>query len=487
MGLTDSRMMPSTLSSSRMRSAEARASGVRMLDDSFISAQAFRLHLVPDARRPGGCAPRRPGPRPRRASRSRDPRWPRARPRRPRAGPAPRARPSAPRRPVRSRLRRSAISSSRAVKIFSSAATASARAASAAAWASDCDLDCMATAMERCCSASSMALRRSISAACSSRSLLMRLDSTICSARSRASSTACCAAIWARRPSLSRSSRVRAPASRAAFGAAIFVSASCWAAARFCLPIAIDTQEDDFSASRSLFPLRIAIAVSCSMSLRLLFAPVRSAFGQAGSEPSASKAVAGIEELHGRLAQLGQRRRLPVPGRSWSGCRRHGFAYAPHVVAAPSRAVLPSVISAATVRSASTNLPSSSSFSCSGAMVRWPSVWRRIETACALACTRHRTPAMTSTPHAVPGDQGLVAPARDLKPQRAHIDGDDTSWTMGGTSAPPSSTTRLPARRPVRTKTTRSWTRAGTASAAVRRRWRQRSRPRARSAEGARM
>ena len=38
------------------------------------------------------------------------------------------------------------------------------------------------------------------------------------------------------------------------------------------------------------------------------------------------------------------------------------------------------VISAATVRSASTNLPSSSSLSASGWVVRWPSVWAALAT-----------------------------------------------------------------------------------------------------------
>ena len=46
------------------------------------------------------------------------------------------------------------------------------------------------------------------------------------------------------------------------------------------------------------------------------------------------------------------------------------------------------VISAATVRSASTNLPSTSSFSISGCMVRWPRVWAAAAIASAAACTR---------------------------------------------------------------------------------------------------
>src|SRR6266480_1477203 len=79
---------------------------------------------------------------------------------------------------ISTRLRRSAVSVSRAVNTRSSSVTALARAWSAAACASYWSFDCSAMAMARCCSASSIVLRRSISSASICRSRAMRSSST---------------------------------------------------------------------------------------------------------------------------------------------------------------------------------------------------------------------------------------------------------------------------------------------------------------------
>ena len=78
------------------------------------------------------------------------------------------------------------------------------------ACASDCAFDCSATAIARCCSASSSVRRRSISSACTSRSRAMRSSSTARSDAMRARSTASRAEICARSDFLLLRSRARA-------------------------------------------------------------------------------------------------------------------------------------------------------------------------------------------------------------------------------------------------------------------------------------
>src|SRR5687767_2140875 len=140
-GLTDSRMMPSSLSISWRRIADWRASGVSRLAALFISVRpsastSWRTFAASERMREVSA--------------------------------------SASALETSISFFRCASSTSRTVKTFSSSATALARAWSAEAWASDWTFDCSATAIARCCSASSIACRRVISSswiACS-RSIL---------------------------------------------------------------------------------------------------------------------------------------------------------------------------------------------------------------------------------------------------------------------------------------------------------------------------
>ena len=90
---------------------------------------------------------------------------------------------------------------------FSSAETARARAISASACASLCALLSRAMAIARFCSASSIDIRRSISAPWIVRSLPIRSCSSVCSERMRAASIVCLAAICAPSAACSRCAR----------------------------------------------------------------------------------------------------------------------------------------------------------------------------------------------------------------------------------------------------------------------------------------
>ena len=286
-GFTDSRMMASSLSMSFMRMADRRASGVSMFCASFMSrvpsaSTSSRMRVARDlilsASASASASARTAAPRSAAAAFS-----------------APAA--TVSRNASRSAscwatisstlLRRCAISVSRAVKTCSSAVTASARALSASACATDCARDCSATATARSCSASSIALRRAISSSSTSRSLDMRCSSTARSEAMRACSIDWRDVIWARSASWSLSARSRAISAR---WAARWVSRSCSWASRAC-----SSARSISSACRSVsrFLLRISIIVSCSMSLRIFLR--RSICSVSRVRPSASKALDGLK------------------------------------------------------------------------------------------------------------------------------------------------------------------------------------------------
>src|SRR6185369_9289086 len=139
---------------------------------------------------------------------------------------------------------------------------------------------------------------------------------------------------------------------------------------------------ESFSASR--FLLRIAIRVSCSTSfrcfLRCSLVSVRRV------RPSASNALLGLKnsiEVWSSCVSDTDSSSRPFFVRSSAAASRTRRTYAPRFSWSSSI-----VISAAAVRSASTNLPSTSSFSCSGSIVRRPSVCAAAATASGRAATR---------------------------------------------------------------------------------------------------
>ncbi len=136
--------------------------------------------------------------------------------------------------------------------------------------------------------------------------------------------------------------------------------------------------------SVSRFLLRTWIMVSCSMSLRIFLR--RSICSVSRVRPSASKALDGLKNSIAVWSSWVSE----TASSSSPFCRRSAattpftrLTYSPRFSCSSSI-----VISAATVRSASTNLPSTSSFSVSGSSVRWPRVWAAEAMASGPACTR---------------------------------------------------------------------------------------------------
>ncbi len=137
-----------------------------------------------------------------------------------------------------------------------------------------------------------------------------------------------------------------------------------------------------FSDSRFLF--RIWIIVSCSMSFRIFLR--RSISSVSWVRPSASNALEGLKNsmlVWSRLVSETDSSSRPFLSRSSATAARTRFMYSPRF-----SCICSIVISAATARRASTNLPSSSSRSWSGCIVRVPSVWAASATAPGVAFTR---------------------------------------------------------------------------------------------------
>ncbi len=102
--------------------------------------------------------------------------------------------------------------------------------------------------------------------------------------------------------------------------------------------------------------------------------------------PSASKALEGLKNsiaVWSSWVSDTVSSSRPFCRRSAAAAARTRFTYSPRFSCISSM-----VISAATVRSASTNLPSTSSFRLSGCVVRWPSVCAAAAIASEAACTR---------------------------------------------------------------------------------------------------
>ena len=299
-GLTDSRMMPSAFSTSFKRSADMRASGVSMLCAAFISCIAsasisartrIAIDLILSASASASACARTAAPRSALASFSACAALVRRSASRSAAWAA----------PIRSMaFLRSAISTSRAVNTFSSADTASARAVSASAWASLCVLLSRATAMARCCSASSSAWRRSISAAWMLRSLPMRSCSMLCSA-----ADAC---------------RVDGLLGRdlRAFGRLLALrpfggDLGALAGARD-LHLALLRQPRVFALAvdvqAQLLGLEVLVADGDQRVLLDIVALLLAVFDLLGQprQTLGVEGIAGVEVLHARLVQLGQRR-----------------------------------------------------------------------------------------------------------------------------------------------------------------------------------
>jgi len=232
--------------------------------------------------------------------------------------------------------------------------------------------------MARCCSASSSSLRRWISSACSSRSLAMRSSCSLRSVTSLALSTASRAAMPARSASCSRPARSLARSARWR-ARAISTSRSC---IRRACSASRSMSRASFSASR--FLVRIEIIVSCSISLRCFLR--RSICSVSRVRPSASNALLGLKNsmpVWSSWVSEAASSSRPFFSRSSATDPRTRRTYSPRFSCRSSM-----VVSAATVRRASTNLPSSSSRSFSGSSVRVPRVCAASATACALACTR---------------------------------------------------------------------------------------------------
>ncbi len=183
-------------------------------------------------------------------------------------------------------LRRSATSVSRTVSTLAAASTDFARATSASAWASDSAFDFSAMAIARSCSSSSIRRRRWISSSSTSCSRRMRSASTARSWPMRVFSTSSFERICA-----SSTSRARSVCSSS-------ISARCWArrmatsrswASRAYSPSCAMVSAS-FSDSR--FLRRMAIIVSCSMSLRFFLRDSISSVSRV--RPSASKALDGL-------------------------------------------------------------------------------------------------------------------------------------------------------------------------------------------------
>ena len=173
--------------------------------------------------------------------------------------------------------------------------------------------------------------------------------------------------------------------------------------------------------SVSRFLLRIWIIVSCSMSFRFFLRV--SIVSVSRVRPSASKAFDGLKNsiaVWSSWVSDTVSSSRPFCSRSAAAAARTRFTYSPRFSCISSI-----VISAATVRSASTNLPSTSSFSISGCMVRWPSVCAAAAIASASALHAHVELARHVDAHAVLGDERALAAARHLEAQRVHVHRDD--------------------------------------------------------------
>ena len=165
-----------------------------------------------------------------------------------------------------------------------------------------------------------------------------------------------------------------------------------------------------------------AIIVSCSMSLRIFLR--RSICSVSRVRPSASKALEGLKNSMLVWSRLVSETDLQLQPVLQQILGRPPAAPASRIRRA-SRAVSSMVISAATERSASTNLPSISSLRASGCMVRWPRVWAALAMASGVAWTRTIELGDDIDPHAVLGDERPLAPALHLQAQRVHVDRDD--------------------------------------------------------------
>ena len=228
------------------------------------------------------------------------------------SGAAPRARrPAAA--PIRSMaLLRSAISTSRAVNTFSSAATASARASRPRPAPRSASLLSRAIAMARRCSASSSAWRRSISAAWIAALLADAL------LLERSARSGCAPRRW---PAWPRSARPSAACSRSARSRADLgaLAARAISTSRCCVSRAYSLSRS--ISSDQLLGLQVLVADRDQRVLldvvALLLAPL-DLLGQA-RQALGVEGIARVEALHAGLVELRQRGALPAPGRSWSG------------------------------------------------------------------------------------------------------------------------------------------------------------------------
>ncbi len=410
-GRTDSRMMASAFSTSFMRSADMRASGVSMLCASFIRRSASAsisartrsaIDLILSASASASACARTAAPRSAlasfsacaalvRRSASRSAAW------------------AAPISSIA--FLRSAISTSRAVNTFSSADTASARAVSASACASLCVLLSRAMAMARCCSASSSAWRRSISAAWMARSLPMRSCSMLCSLRMRAASMACLAA------DLRAFGRLLAL--RALGGHLGTLAGACDLHLALLrqprvLALAVDVE-------RQLLGLEVLVAdgdqrvlldiVALLLALLDLLGQARQALGVEG--------VAGVEELHAGLVQLRQRRAFQLQAvlRQVAG---HRLAHALDVAAALFVQLLHRHLGGGRAQRVD-ELALDQFLQLLGFHRAQAQRLRRRGHRFGLRRDAHVELGDHVDAHAVLGDQRLVAAAADLQAQRVHV------------------------------------------------------------------
>ena len=232
--------------------------------------------------------------------------------------------------------------------------------------------------MARCCSANSTAIRRSISNDWMARSLPMRSCSMLCSERMRASSMICLA--WICAPSAACSRWARSVLTSARWRARAISTSRC--CERRAYSLSRSMSRPSFSASR--FLLRMAISVSCSTSLRCFLRC--SICSVRRVRPSASKALLGLKysiPVWSSWVSDAASSSRPFMVRSSATDSRTRLMKAPRFSCSSSID-----ISAAAVRNASTNLPSTSSFNCSGSIVRRPSVCAAAATASGWAATR---------------------------------------------------------------------------------------------------
>ena len=312
-------------------------------------------------------------------------------------------------------LRRLAISVSRTVNTFSSSATASARAVSAAACASDWALDCWAMAIERSCSAVSTVRRRSISG----RLDLALLADALGLQHAVALQAGALDLLAGRDLGALGQLLLLGPLARQLgplAGAGDFDLRS-WL--RRALSASRSMSSESFSVSR--FLLRIWIIVSCSMSLRIFLR--RSICSVSRVRPSASKALDGLKNsmaVWSSWVSEADFQLQPV----LQQVRGHGAAHPADIFAALLVQLLHGHLGGHRAQRVDE--------------LALEQLLQRVGLGGALAerlgragdrlghgLDAHVELGDDVDPHAVARDQRLVAAARDLEPERVHVDRDD--------------------------------------------------------------